>query len=364
MKIGILGAGQLARMIALAGYPLGLEFIVLDPSKEACSSQIATHLLGDYDDPVLLAKLAEQSDVVTYEFENVPAEVAEFLAQRTQIFPPPAALQKAQDRLVEKNFFRELAIPTPDFMAVNSLDELRQAAARLGYPAILKTRRLGYDGKGQALLKSEDDLTGAWQAVQGHLCILEAFVPFSREVSIIAARSVSGEVAFYPLSENAHLGGILRVAQCKAGDPLQAQAEEFVMRLLQALDYTGVIALELFDAGGQLLANEFAPRVHNSGHWTIEGAETSQFENHLRAILDWPLGSTAALHHAAMVNFIGGMPQEQHVLSIPGVHAHWYGKDPRKGRKVAHATVRLKDLKDYEQSLEALSSLASQFDDS
>jgi 5-(carboxyamino)imidazole ribonucleotide synthase len=363
MKIGILGAGQLARMIALAGYPLGLKFIVLDPSKDACSSQLADHLHGDYDDPALLAQLAEQSDVVTYEFENVPAKVAEFLAQRTKIYPPPAALQKAQDRLVEKSFFRELGIPTPDFMPVDNLEGLRKAAAKLGYPAILKTRRLGYDGKGQALLKSENDLAAAWESVQGYACILEAFVPFSREVSIIAARSVSGGVAFYPLSENAHQGGILRVAECKANDPLQAQAEELVSRLLEALDYVGVIALELFDDSGRLLANEFAPRVHNSGHWTIEGAETSQFENHLRAILDWPLGSTAALHHAAMVNFIGGLPPASDVLDIADVHMHWYGKDPRKGRKVAHATVRSADEKEYKKSLAALSSLASQFDD-
>ncbi|CAG7856519.1 partial 5-(carboxyamino)imidazole ribonucleotide synthase, partial [biofilm metagenome] len=282
MKIGILGAGQLARMIALAGYPLGLEFVFLDPSPDACAGKLAEHLLGEYDGESLLAQLADLSDVVTYEFENVPAKVAKFLTEHTQVYPPPQALKVSQDRLLEKNFFRELGIATPDYVPVESLSDLQQAAATLGYPAILKTRTLGYDGKGQVLLKSEADLAPAWEKVQGYHCILEAFVPFQREVSIIAARSISGEVRFYPLSENRHKGGILRVAECKSGDSMQAQAEEYVSKLLTALDYVGVIALEFFDVNGQLLANEFAPRVHNSGHWTIEGAETSQFENHLR----------------------------------------------------------------------------------
>ena len=364
MKIGILGAGQLARMIALAGFPLGLEFIFLDPAADACAGKLGELLAGAYDDEALLAEMAAKADAVTYEFENVPAKVAEFLARRTKIYPPPLALQKAQDRLMEKNHFRGLDIPTPEYVPVDSLEDLREAVAALGYPAILKTRRLGYDGKGQALLKSQADLAPAWDAVQGDACILEAYVPFTREVSIIAARSVSGEVKFYPLSENRHQGGILRVAECRENDPAQAQAEDYVSRLLTSLDYVGVIALELFDVGGQLLANEFAPRVHNSGHWTIEGAETSQFENHLRAILDWPLGSSAPVGKSAMVNFIGGLPKVEGVLALPGVHAHWYGKDPRKGRKVAHATVRAVSENNYRASLGKLARLAEQVDDS
>jgi 5-(carboxyamino)imidazole ribonucleotide synthase len=364
MKIGMLGAGQLARMIALAGIPLGLEFVFLDPSADACAHGLGEQLLGDYDDKVLLAQLAETSDVVTYEFENVPAEVADFLAQRTKVYPPPKALQVAQDRLIEKNYFRELGIPTPEFDVIDTLIDLTQAVERLGCPAILKTRRLGYDGKGQVLIRSKDDVAAAWNMLQDYACILEAFVPFSREVSIIAARSVSGQVNFYPLSENRHQGGILRVAECKHNDPLQAQAEGYVTRLLNGLDYVGVIALELFQVNGQLLANEFAPRVHNSGHWSIEGAQTSQFENHLRAILDWPLGSTAAVGKAVMVNFIGGLPKVEDVLAIPDVHAHWYGKEPRKGRKVAHATVRAVNEINYKGSLEKLTRLAEQADDS
>jgi 5-(carboxyamino)imidazole ribonucleotide synthase len=364
MKIGILGAGQLARMIALAGIPLGLDFIFLDPSVDACANKLGEQLIGDYDDETLLAELAEKADVVTYEFENVPAKVANFLAEHTQVYPPPQALKVSQDRLVEKNFFRELGIATPDFVPVESMVDLQQAAATLGYPAILKTRTLGYDGKGQALLKSEADLTSARESLKEYACILEAFVPFQREVSIIAARSVSGAVAYYPLSENQHQGGILRVAECRANDPMQAQAEVYVSKLLNALDYVGVIALELFVVNGTLMANEFAPRVHNSGHWTIEGASTSQFENHLRAILDWPLGATTAVGKAAMVNFIGGLPTTEEVLAISHAHLHLYDKSLRKGRKVAHATVRTENNEQFEQSINQLIRLAEQVDDS
>ncbi|MEQ1531215.1 MAG: 5-(carboxyamino)imidazole ribonucleotide synthase, partial [Methylococcales bacterium] len=295
---------------------------------------------------------------------NVPAPVAKYLSEHTRVYPPPKALQVAQDRWVEKNFFLELGIPTPKFALVDSLEDLIRAMSTLGYPAILKTRTQGYDGKGQSLLKSAADLEAAWQVVQGFPAIVEAFVPFSREVSIIAVRSVSGAVAFYPLSENLHKGGILRIAECRANDAMQAQAEGYVSQLLQALDYVGVIALELFEVNGQLIANEFAPRVHNSGHWTIEGAETSQFENHLRAILDLPLGSTAAVGKTAMVNFIGGLPETADVLAIDNAHLHLYGKSPRKGRKVAHVTVRAANADSYRNALDSLERLANQVDDS
>ncbi len=364
MKIGILGAGQLARMIALAGYPLGLDFIFLDPSIDACANKLGEHLYGDYSDPALLAELAERADVVTYEFENVPADVAKFLAEHTKVYPPAKALEVAQDRWVEKNFFLGLGIPTPQFALVDSFEDLVQAMATIGWPALLKTRTQGYDGKGQSLLKSEADLKPAWELIQGFPAIVEAFVPFTREVSIIAARSVSGSVVFYPLSENLHKGGILRIAENRANDPMQTQAEDYISRLLNALDYVGVMALELFEVEGQLIANEFAPRVHNSGHWTIEGAETSQFENHLRAILDLPLGSTAAVGKAAMVNFIGGIPAIEDVMVIDNTHLHLYGKSSRKGRKVAHATVRTESAEQFEQSLRQLAKLAEQIDDS
>ncbi len=364
MKIGILGGGQLARMIALAGYPLGLDFIVLDPSPQAGAVKLSEHLCGEYDDPDMLAQLAEKADVVTYEFENVPAEVAAFLADHTRVYPAPNALAVAQDRLEEKNFFRSIGIPTADYVPVDGLADLQQAMQTLTYPAILKSRRMGYDGKGQVVLNSSQQLAEAWDSMQGVPSIVEGFVDFQREVSIIAARNPAGEVVYYPLSENQHHKGILRVALCQANDALQKQAETYVNHLLEALDYVGVIALELFDVKGQLVANEFAPRVHNSGHWTIEGSETSQFENHLRAILNWPLGSTQARGHSMMVNFIGGFPEAEKVLAIQDAHYHLYDKAPRKGRKVAHATVRTDALKTFASSSQRLVDLADSFDDS
>ena len=364
MKVGILGGGQLARMIALSGYPLGLQFIVLDPDPLAGAGGLSEHLIGAYDDPKLLAELAEKADVVTYEFENVPALVADFLGSHTKVYPPAGALAIAQDRLLEKNFFHEQGIGTAPFASIDSLDDLQEAMQALGYPAILKSRRLGYDGKGQVVLKSADDLASAWASMQGAPSIVEGFVNFSREVSIIAARRPSGEIAYYPLSENQHQGGILRVAKSCDNDALQEEAQDIVRRLLEKLDYVGVIALELFEVDGHLLANEFAPRVHNSGHWTIEGSETSQFENHLRAILDLPLGSTAAVGHAAMVNFIGGKPESEEVLKIPNAHLHLYAKAARKGRKIAHATIHTKTLAELEPLKKRLIALVNESDDS
>ena len=367
MKVGILGGGQLARMIALAGYPLGLEFIILDPSEDAGATGLGEHLHGQYDDPALLEELAEKADVVTYEFENVPADVAKYLAEHTRVYPAPNALGVAQDRLQEKNFFHTLNIPTADYASVECLTDLQQAMKKIGYPAILKSRRMGYDGKGQVVLKSSDQLAEAWDSMQGVASIVEGFVHFQRELSIIAARRPGGEVVFYPLSENVHDKGILRVSECCIDDPVQSvqeQAEDYAVRLLDALDYVGIIAIELFDVDGTLVANEFAPRVHNSGHWSIEGAETSQFENHLRAILDLPLGSTKARGYTGMVNFIGGLPTPESVLKIPNAHYHLYAKSPRKGRKVAHATVRADSIEEYTQSLKELVELAKATDDS
>jgi 5-(carboxyamino)imidazole ribonucleotide synthase len=364
MIVGVLGAGQLARMIALAGYPLDVDFIFLDPSADACANRLGEHLHGDYNDPHLLAQLAEHADVVTYEFENVPADVAEFLASHTQVHPAPKALAVAQDRLIEKTFFQDIGIPTPAYAAIDSFEDLEQAMSVIGWPAILKSRTLGYDGKGQSLLKSAHDSKSALELLKGAPAIVEAFVPFNREVSIIAARNVAGDTVFYPLSENIHRGGILRVSQCCDHDPMQQQAETYISRLMEALDYVGVLALELFEIDGKLIANEFAPRVHNSGHWTIEGAETSQFENHLRAILDLPLGATTPVGKAAMVNFIGGLPGTEELLAISHVHLHLYDKAPRKGRKVAHATVRTDTTGQLAVLVKQLTALADQVDDS
>ncbi len=364
MKIGILGGGQLARMLALAGYPLGLDFIILDPDANAGAAPLGEHLQGAYDDEELLAQLAGKADIVTYEFENVPAQVAAYLGAHTKVYPPANALAIAQDRLLEKNFFRQLDIGTAPYAQINSLADLEQAMPQIGYPAILKTRRLGYDGKGQALIQTPDELPAAWAAMQNAPAIIEGFVEFQREVSIIAARRPSGDICYYPLSENRHRGGILRIAECRGQDPLQPLAESYVKQLLEALDYVGVVALEMFDLNSRLLANEFAPRVHNSGHWSIEGAETSQFENHLRAILDLPLGSTQPRGLAAMVNFIGNPPQPEHVLALNDAHLHLYAKAARKGRKVAHATVRSDNPETYRAVLQKLTDLAAGLDDS
>ncbi|UTA47530.1 5-(carboxyamino)imidazole ribonucleotide synthase [Simiduia sp. 21SJ11W-1] len=352
MKIGVLGGGQLARMIALAGTPLGCSFVVLDPSETACATSVARQVKGNYDDPQALAELARQVDVVTYEFENVPEASARLLAQTVPVYPAADVLHVAQDRLNEKTLFTKLGIETPPYAPVNSLAELEQAVASIGLPAVLKTRTQGYDGKGQAVIKSEDQLADAWRAIGEVPAILEGFVQFEREVSMVAVRNKAGEVRYYPLSENHHEGGILRVARARPGDATAALAQRYTEKLLSHFNYVGVIAVEFFQQGEHLLANEFAPRVHNSGHWTIEGAECSQFENHVRAVADLPLGSTQALGAAAMVNIIGDLPNPAEVLALDYCHAHFYGKSARPGRKVAHIGVRAPDESTREAAIE------------
>ncbi|MDR2694242.1 MAG: 5-(carboxyamino)imidazole ribonucleotide synthase [Chitinispirillales bacterium] len=337
--IGILGAGQLARMLALAGLPLGLRFVTLDPAPDACAAALSTRIIGDYGDREKLERFAGMVDVVTYEFENVPAESVGYLAERLPVYPSPRALAVSRDRFTEKSLFVELGIPTPKFLAVDSLDGLKSAVCDIGLPAVLKTRTLGYDGKGQSVIKSDGDIDGAWASAGGAPCVLEAFVPFTREISVVAVRGRGGEARFYPVGENTHSGGILRHTVCRLGDPMQSAAEELASRLLKRFDYVGVLALELFDVGGKLTANEMAPRVHNTGHWSIEGARTSQFENHVRAAAGLPLGGTEAVCRSAMVNFIGMMPDAAEVLSVDGAHLHDYGKAAKPGRKLGHATV-------------------------
>lgn len=359
MKVGIVGGGQLARMLVLAGYPLGLEFLVLDPAPDACAGQVCELIQADYDDESALKRLAQETDVVTFEFENVPNKSIHILSEQHPVFPLPAALGVAQDRLKEKKLFRELEIPTPGFRAIDSRNDLDKAAAELGFPLVIKTRNLGYDGKGQATVQTELDFDSVWQDLAGVALIAEQFVPFQREISIVAVRSRSGETAFYPIPENTHRNSTLHLSVCKPGDSQQAQAEDLAKRLLDALDYTGVMTLELFEIGGRLLANEIAPRVHNSGHWTLEGAEISQFENHLRAGLDLPLGSTAAVGYSAMVNLIGKLPKTSDVLSKPNIHFHVYGKKTRPGRKLGHATIVTVDSAVLEKEISALVELAT-----
>ncbi len=341
MKIGVLGGGQLGRMLALAGYPLGHEFVFLDPAPEALCG-LGSHIVAAPDDGVALDELAGRVELVTYEFENVPVAAARMLAERVPVYPSPEALEVSQDRLDEKTFFTTLAVPTAPFERVGSRAELDRAVATIGLPAVLKTRRMGYDGKGQAVLRTSDDVAPAWAAL-GHVpCILEGFVAFARELSIVGVRGRDGALAFYPVVENTHRDGILRRTLAPAprlATTLQVEAEMLAARILEQLDYVGVLAVELFEVHGGLVANEMAPRVHNSGHWTIEGAETSQFENHVRAVAGAPLGSTAAVGASAMLNLIGGWPDPAGILAVPGAHLHLYGKKPRAGRKVGHVTL-------------------------
>jgi 5-(carboxyamino)imidazole ribonucleotide synthase len=344
--VGILGGGQLARMLALSGAPLGLRFLVMDSAADACAGHFAPMVVGDYRDTAALAEFASRIDVATFDFENVPSESAQWLSERVPVFPSPRALATAQDRLAEKTLFVELGIPVPPFAAVASREELDAALAQIGTPAILKTRRLGYDGKGQFRIRSSDDAGAAWAALGAQAStvglILEGFVAFQRELSVVAMRGRDGEFRAWPLTENWHVDGVLSasLAPAVADVALVETAHGHARRLADALGYVGVFALELFYRDGILLANELAPRVHNSGHWTIEGAETSQFENHLRAVLGLPLGATRVLGHACMLNWIGSMPDANPVLREAGGHWHDYGKEPRAGRKVGHATLR------------------------
>jgi 5-(carboxyamino)imidazole ribonucleotide synthase len=340
VKIGVIGAGQLGRMLALAGYPLAQQFVFLDSAADSPGGQVAPIITGAFDDPRSLERLAAGVDLVTYEFENVPVAALQQVAATHPVWPPVEALRVSQDRLLEKQLFTRLRIPTPPYRAVDSLAELRAAVQEIGLPCVLKTRRLGYDGKGQRYLRKPADLEPAWQALGATPLILEGFVDFEREVSIVGARSTIGEVRAYPIVANQHRAGILRVTLAPYRHPLlQKAAEVHLKRLLRHFDYAGVLTIEFFVCKGRLVANEMAPRVHNSGHWTIEGAATSQFENHLRAILGLPLGDTSPVGHCAMVNFIGQLPARDSILALPGVHWHDYGKEPRPGRKIGHCTV-------------------------
>ena len=342
MRVGVLGGGQLGRMLALAGYQLGVEFRFFDPNSGAPVGQIGELIAADYGDQRALAGFLDGVDVVTYEFESIPLSTVRFVAERVKVFPPVAALETAQDRLLEKTLFQELGIPTPPFAPVDSLDDLRSAVARMGLPLVLKTRRMGYDGKGQAVLRDEASVERAWKQLGGSRLLAEKYVAFQHELSVIGVRGPAGREVFYPPIENLHREGVLRRSIAPAPSATletAALAIDYSRRLMDRLEYVGVLALELFSVDGTLLANEMAPRVHNSGHWTIEGAETSQFENHLRAILSLPLGVTTSRGCSVMLNILGHIPPAESVLAVEGAHLHLYGKAPTEKRKVGHLTV-------------------------
>ena len=340
--VGIVGGGQLGMMLAEAATGLGIECVTLDPAIDSPASRVAPAIVGAYDDETALAELATTADVVTYEFENVPVASARFLAERVEVFPPPESLEFAQDRVLEKTLFEEVGLAVAPFSAVSSRDELAEALEMIGVPSVLKTRRLGYDGKGQFRLANVGEADEAWREVGEVPSILESLVPFERELSILGVRGRDGRPAFYPLVENRHRDGILRASIAPAPDvaaELQATSERHALAVMERLGHVGVLAIELFQVGRDLFGNEMAPRVHNSGHWTIEGAETSQFENHLRAICGLELGSTSASSYSGMVNLIGAAPPDGAFDLGPGVHLHLYGKESRPGRKVGHVTV-------------------------
>jgi len=366
--IGVLGAGQLGRMLALAGYPLGQRFRFLDPAHEAPVKDLAEFLRADFSDADALGRFASGLEVVTYEFENVPVEVVRKLARHVPVYPPPAALEASQDRLAEKTFFQQLGIPTAPFVPVRTRTDLDGALSEVGCPAILKTRRMGYDGKGQCPIREPAGVEQAWQtltksrkdaAIDAGL-VLEGFVRFDRELSQIAVRGPDGSMVFYPLVENHHAEGLLRLSLAPAPDlppTLESLARAHATRVLEALAYVGVLAIEFFQRGEQLIANEMAPRVHNSGHWTIEGAQTSQFENHLRAILRLPLGAAEVRGSCAMLNIIGEAPATPKVLAVPGAYLHLYGKKPRPGRKIGHITLCATTMSEVYESVERLRQL-------
>jgi 5-(carboxyamino)imidazole ribonucleotide synthase len=356
VHIGVFGAGQLGKMLALAGYPLGFRFTFVDPTPESPASQVALQLTAAYDDPSALERLSA-TDIVTYEFENIPDAAAASIAARTRLCPNSTALRISQDRLLEKSAFRQLGIATADFANVTNRDQLQVALDEIGTPSILKTRRYGYDGKGQHRLLRADAGERAFITLGQVPCVLEKWVQFTRELSLLCVRTRGGQMAFYPLVQNVHHEGILRLTLAPAPGlttELQRLAEGYAVKLLQHLDYAGVLALELFQINGQLLANEFAPRVHNSGHFTIEGAATSQFENHLRAIADLPLGDTSIRGSVAMLNLVGNMPNAASVLAFRDVHLHDYGKIPRADRKLGHITIVASNETERSQMLTAI----------
>jgi 5-(carboxyamino)imidazole ribonucleotide synthase len=354
--IGVIGAGQLGRMLALAGTRLGARFAFYEDVPSSTSQTLGALYHQDQ-----LQAFIDVVDVVTFESENTSVALVEQIAAQKPVFPPAKALYAAQHRGREKTLFRSLGIQTAPFAIVNTLDELKAAVTSIGLPAVLKTTTEGYDGKGQAVLRTEADIDPAWQAIGSRELILEGFIHFSRELSIIAARNKQGEVVFYPLVENTHVDGILRLTVAPAAQvsaALTQQAQQAITAIMQSLDYVGVLALELFDTADGLVANEMAPRVHNSGHWSQDGAWTDQFENHCRALLALPLGDAGmAVPVAAMINLIGNLGDWQSVLTIPHAEVHLYDKAPRAGRKLGHVNLIAADRVELQNQVKKVQSL-------
>jgi len=360
-RVGIIGAGQLGQMLGQAGKSLGIDCIFLDPSANPPAQSTGQVIRRPFDDTEGLCELASRVDVLSYEFENVSVSALESSEDEIDIFPPPAALRYAQDRLIEKQLFQSLDIPVASFKPVDSESDLANAADEIGFPIVLKMRRLGYDGKGQVVIRDRDGLQDAWRQLGTTPLIAEEMIDFDCEVSVIGARNAGGDIVTYALTENVHESGILRTSKSAAGSPaLNQLAKKYHTDLATQLEYVGILSLELFVVGDTLLANEFAPRVHNSGHWTIEGSATSQFENHLRAVANMALGDPSATGYAAMVNLIGCIPADLELIRTAGFHPHDYGKDARPGRKLGHITCVAQSADARDQQLLELRRIMSE----
>ncbi len=341
MRIGILGAGQLGRMLALAGLPLDASFSFYDTSGSPTAG-IGEIIVDASSHHEKLNEFLAQIDVATYEFENIPLGLTQEVEKFKPLYPSSKSIRICQNRVEEKKLFAQLGIPTASYKVATSAEELKQAATELGCPVVAKSATDGYDGKGQAVLKSPEDATAAWQSIGHNTLVVESFVEFDREVSMIAVRSRDGDVAFYPMAENVHKDGILRYSIAPApelNNDVKSVAESYIRDLLNELGHVGVLTLELFVTPRGLLANEMAPRVHNSGHWSMNGAKCSQFENHIRAIAGLPLGDTSAISPTCMINLIGTAGNKESTLKLPYVHLHMYGKEERAGRKIGHINI-------------------------
>lgn len=356
MNVSVIGGGQLGRMLGLAGIPMGMRFRFLEPNADCPAAAVGPVIAAVYDDERALATLARDAAVITFEFENVPVAALERIDPdarpgppgvplRPVLYPRTQSLAVSQDRVDEKRFLASRGVPVQPFEAVHDEASLRRAVESVGTPAMLKTRRLGYDGKGQQPVRRPEEALRAWEALHRAPCIYEAFVPFVREVSMLVVRGIDGAMRTWPLVENEHRNGILAVSRTPATDAasLEADAAHHARAVAEGLGHVGVLALEFFVVDNQgrpgLVGNEIAPRVHNSGHWTIEGAVTSQFTNHLRAIAGWPLGDTGARGASVMVNLVGEAPPINAMLELEGASVHLYGKTPRPGRKIGHVTI-------------------------
>ena len=360
-RVGIIGGGQLARMLGADAFRLGIETIALDPSPRCPASATCDIVVGELGDQEALGRLLDVSDVVTCELEHLPHATIDRLAGLESTRPNMNAVRICGDRLLEKRFVQGLGVETAPFHAVDDLKQAEDAARAFAGPMVLKTRREGYDGKGQAWVRTLADVEEAFASLGQRPCVAEGKVSFTRELSILGVRGLDGEVRTYPLVENVHEAGVLRLSLAPAdvSEKLEVDAREIATAILEALDYVGVLAIELFETDKGLVVNEIAPRVHNSGHWTIEGSATSQFENHLRAVLGLPLGDTSTRGHSAMVNILGHAPPLDAMLRLPGARLHLYGKAPRENRKLGHITISASDRAELDKVVAQAMSLVA-----